>query len=184
MTKRVRGSTRYGRWGRCLCCATRRRVGSFLNSSIVIEYLARHYPGNVELVPADGDLALQTRLQDQFFDLYVQEPMQKIVTDRLRPPGKSDPHGVEAARAALRTAYGLIDRAMGAQTWATGKTFTMADCAAAPALFYADWVEPFGEGHPNVAAYLDRLMQRPSFARVVEEAKPYRPSFPREHEPN
>jgi glutathione S-transferase len=153
-------------------------------SSIVIEYLARHYPGNVELVPADGDLALQTRLQDRFFDLYVAEPMQKIVVDRLRPQGEGDRYGVEAARRSLRAAYGLIDRAMGAQTWATGEDFTMADCAAAPALFYADWVEPFGESRPNVAAYLDRLMQRPSFARVVEEAKPYRPNFPQEREPN
>ena len=149
-------------------------------SSVIIDYLALHHPGAVELVPASAELAWQARLQDRFYDLYVAEPMQKIVTDRLRPPGRNDPHGAEAARTVLRTAYGVIERAMAAQTWAAGEAFTVADCAAAPALFYADWVEPFGASHPNVAAYLHRLLARPSIARVVEQAKPYRPLFPQE----
>ena len=148
-------------------------------SSIIIEYLAQHYPGRTRLVPADADLARQTRLRDRFYDLYVQEPMQKIVADRLRPAEAKDPFGVEQARAVLQTAYGMIDGDMAAQTWAMGDTFTMADCAAAPALFYANLVAPFEGTHENAARYLGRLMARPSFARAVEEAKPYFAHFPR-----
>jgi glutathione S-transferase len=149
-------------------------------SSIIIEYLARHYPGETVLVPGDADLALRTRLRDRFYDLYVAEPMQKIVTDRLRPAGKNDPYGVESARTLLRTVYGIVEQEMASSTWAIGDAFSMADCAAAPSLFYANWVEPFGDAHPHTAAYLDRLVKRPSFARVVEEAKPYRALFPKE----
>jgi len=148
-------------------------------SSMIIEYLARHYPGKTELIPNDADLAWETRLRDRFYDLYVNVPMQKIVTDRIRPAGRSDPHGVEEARSLLRTAYGLIDREMETRTWAIGGEFTMADCAAAPAMYYANLVMPFGDTHRNAAAYLGRLMERPSFARVVEEAKPYRALFPK-----
>jgi len=148
-------------------------------SSIIIEYLARHYPGKTQLVPADPDLARETRLRDRFYDLYVNVPMQKIVTDRIRPAGKNDPHGVEEARRLLRTAYGLIDQEMGTKTWAMGDAFSMADCAAAPAMYYANLVMPFGDTHRNAAVYLRRLMERPSFARVVEEAKPYRALFPK-----
>jgi glutathione S-transferase len=147
-------------------------------SSIVIEYLGQYYPGRTQLVPADADLARQVRFRDRFYDLYVHEPMQKIVTDRLRPAGWNDPHGVEQARAMLQTSLGMIDRDMAAKTWAMGEPFTMADCAAAPALFYADKVTPFAESHPNAAAYLGRLKQRPSFARVLEEAQPYFKMFP------
>ncbi len=125
-------------------------------SSIIIEYLAR-----------------RTRLQDRFYDLYVNVPMQKVVTDKLRPPGKNDPYGVDQAKALLQTALGLIEQEMAAKTWAMGDDFTMADCAAAPAMFYANIVSPFGGTHRNAAAYLDRLMKRPSVARTVEEAKPY-----------
>src|SRR3546814_2709205 len=121
------------------------------------------YPGGTRLVPADADLARQTRLCDRFYDLYVQEPMQKIVTDRLRPAGKSDPYGVEQARTLLGTAYGMIEREMETKTWAMGDDFTMADCAAAPALFYANEVMHFGGRHENVAAPFGRLMERPSF---------------------
>jgi glutathione S-transferase len=147
-------------------------------SSIIIEYLAQHYPGETALVPMDAELARQTRLRDRFFDLYVSEPMGKIVTDRLRPAGKSDPHGVEQAKRLLQTAYGMIESEMGARTWAMGETLTMADCAAAPALYYANLVAPIGPAFKNAAAYLDRLMRRPSFARAVEEAAPYRAMFP------
>jgi glutathione S-transferase len=147
-------------------------------SSIIIEYLARHYPGKTTLLPADADLARQTRFRDRFYDLYVHEPMQKIVTDRIRPEGKHDPHGVDRAKALLQTALGMVDEDMGSKTWAMGEAFTMADCAAAPALFYADKVTPFAETHGRAAAYLQRLMQRPSFARVLEEAQPYFKMFP------
>jgi glutathione S-transferase len=147
-------------------------------SSIIIEYLARYYPGRAQLVPEDADRAREVRFSDRFYDLYVHMQMQKIVGDRLRPAGSKDPHGVEQAKAALLTAYGMIERTMATQTWAAGEAFGMADCAAAPALFYANKVAPFGETHPNVARYLERLMQRPSFARVVDEAAPYFKLFP------
>jgi glutathione S-transferase len=149
-------------------------------SSIIIEYLALHYPGKTQLVPIDADLAWQTRMRDRFYDLYVNVPMQKIVTDRLRPSGNNDPHGVEEAKALLQVAYGLIEKEMQSKTWAMGDAFSMADCAAAPALFYANEVMPFGDAHKNLAGYFGRLMQRPSFARVVEEARPYRALFPQE----
>ena len=145
--------------------------------SSIIEYLALHRPGPVALLPQDPDAALRVRLADRFYDSYVHEPMQKIVTDTLRPPGRGDPQGVEEARALLATAYGMIEAEMAGRTWATGEDFTMADCAAAPALFYANWVAPVAD-HPGVAAYLARLRARPSFARVVEEARPYRHLFP------
>jgi glutathione S-transferase len=148
-------------------------------SSIIIEYLAQHYPGKSRLMPEDADLAVQTRLRDRFYDLYVQEPMQKIVGDRLRPPGKNDPHGVELAKTLLQTAYGMIDQEMETKTWAMGEAFSMADCAAAPALFYANLVTPFGDTHRHAAGYLARLMERPSFARAVEEAQPYLALFPK-----
>lgn len=142
-------------------------------TSIIIEYLAQHYPGKTKLFPADRDLCRQMRLRDRFYDLYVQVPMQKIVTDRLRPAGKNDPYGVEEARALLKTALGMIDQEMASNRWVMGDAFTMADCAAAPALFYADMVSPFRETHRNAMAYLDRLKERPSYARVLKEAEPY-----------
>jgi len=142
-------------------------------SSIIIEYLAQHYPGKSKLVPADADLARQMRLRDRFFDLYVNVPMQKIVTDRLRPAGKNDPYGVEEAKMLLQTALGMIDRDTEAKTWIMGDAFTMADCAAAPPLFYANMLAPLGDTHKNAAKYLGRLMERPSFARALKEAQPY-----------
>jgi glutathione S-transferase len=142
-------------------------------SSIIIEYLAQHYPGKTQLVPADAELARQVRLQDRFYDLYVNVPMQKVVTDKLRPSGKNDPYGVEAARTLLHTACSMIEQEMATKTWATGDAFTMADCAAAPALFYANMLTSLGDTYPNTAAYLRRLMDRPSFARAIKEAQPY-----------
>jgi glutathione S-transferase len=147
-------------------------------SSIVIEYLAQHYPGRSKLLPSDPDLAIQTRLRDRFYDLYVNEPMQKIVGDRLRPEGQKDLAGVQQARARLRTSLRMIEEDIAAKTWDMGETFTMADCAAAPALFYADKVMPFGETHPRAMAYFQRLAQRPSYARVFEQSKPYLSLFP------
>jgi len=149
-------------------------------STVIIEYLARNYPGPVELVPSDPDLAWKTRLADRFYDLYVHDPMQRIVADRLRPAGQHDPFGVEQNRAALKSAYDIIETEMAGRTWATGETYTLADCAASPALFYANEVVPFGDTHRNVAAYFARLKQRPSYARVLKEAEPYMHMFPRQ----
>jgi glutathione S-transferase len=148
-------------------------------STVVIEYLDRHYPGATRFIPGDADRAWQTRLRDRFYDLYVHEPMQKIVGDRLRSASKEDPQGVEEARARLRTSYAMIDKEMATRNWAMGEEFSLADCAAAPALFYANEVLPFGAGHENVAAYLGRLKARRSYARVLKEAEPYFAMFPR-----
>jgi glutathione S-transferase len=147
-------------------------------STTIVEYLDRHYPGPARLIPGDADLARETRFRDRFYDLYVHEPMQKIVTDKLRPAGGADAHGVESARALLRTSLSMVDKDMTTRTWAMGEAFTMADCAAAPALFYADKVMPLGSAFPNAAAYLQRLTQRPAFARVLTEAEPYFKYFP------
>jgi glutathione S-transferase len=147
-------------------------------TSIIIEYLAQHYPGKTQLFPADRDLCRQMRLHDRFYDLYVNVPMQKIVTDRLRPEGKSDSYGVEEARALLRTSVGMVDEHMAGKRWVMGEAFTMADCAAAPALFYANKVQPF-DGQSHASAYLDRLLERPSFARVIKEAEPYFAMIPK-----
>lgn len=148
-------------------------------TSIIIEYLAQHYPGKTELVPADREIARQMRLRDRFYDLYVNVPMQKVVTDKLRPAGKNDPYGVEEARKLLHTACGMVDEDMAAKTWAVGDSFTMADCAAAPALFYADQVLQFDDRYKNAAVYLRRLRERPSFARALKEAEPYWALFPK-----
>lgn len=148
-----------------------------LETSIIIEYLDRHHPGARPLLPQGND-ALEARFWDRFFDLYVQEPMQKIVADKLRPEGGKDPLGVEQARASLAVAYGVIEARMSGRTWVAGEDFSMADCAAAPGLFYANLVQPLGEEFPITAAYLQRLRDRPSFARVVDEAQPYFHMFP------
>ncbi|AZO60879.1 glutathione S-transferase family protein [Mesorhizobium sp. M1A.F.Ca.IN.022.07.1.1] len=154
------------------------RGRTVMESTIVIEYLTAYYPGPVELIPADVDLAIKVRQADRFYDFYVQEPMQKIVGDRLRPQNKTDPFGVEQAREQLRNSYAIIEREMQSKTWAVGDHFTLADCAASPALFYANKVEPFGDKFPAVKRYHDRLLERPSFARVIEEAQPYFKFFP------
>jgi glutathione S-transferase len=152
-------------------------------STIIIEFLDAHYPGPTRFLPADVDRAWQTRMWDRFYDHYVQEPMQKIVADRLRPEGKTDAYGAELAKAQLQKAYGVMEREMESKTWAIGDDFTLADCAAAPALFYANTVVPLAEMHKNLATYLDRLMVRPSFARVLKEAQPYFNLFPLERKP-
>jgi len=149
-------------------------------SSVIIEYLDNHYPGRTRFIAADEKLASQTRLRDRFYDLYVHLPMQKIVGDRLRQEGKKDPHGVEEARTRLQSCYGMIDKDIAGKTWAMGETFSIADCAASPALFYANQVMPFGDSHKNLTAYVDRLTARPSFARVIKEAEPYFTMFPQE----
>ena len=147
-------------------------------STIIIEYLEQKYPSKHRLIPVDPDLALQTRLQDRFFDLHVHEHMQKIVGNKLRPAASKDPHGVEQAEKALLLAYSLIDQQMSTRTWSAGESFSMGDCAAAPALYYANLVLPIAAEFPNTKKYWSRLMERPSFVRVVTEAKPYFHMFP------
>ena len=141
-------------------------------SSIILEYIDQKFSGDPQLIPTDPTRAREMRLRDRFFDLYVHAPMQTAVGDRLRPEGKRDPFGVDQAKEMIKTSYLMLDREMGSRTWVMGEDFTMADCAAAPALFYGAMAVPFGE-HTNVSAYLDRLKQRPSFARVIREAEPY-----------
>ncbi|HWU14657.1 MAG TPA: glutathione S-transferase family protein [Caulobacter sp.] len=147
-------------------------------TSIIIEYLQTAYPAPVRFIPDDAETALRVRLLDRLFDNYVQESMQKIVGDRIRPADAKDPHGVAHARAQLAMAYDLLETQLAERTWAAGEAFSLADCAAAPALFYANKVAPLGEAHPVVSAYLDRLLTRPSFARVLQEAEPYFAMFP------
>src|SRR5262249_29863949 len=114
----------------------------------------------------------------RFFDNYVHTPMQAVVANALRAEGERDPKGVADARAMLETAYGWLERRMADRAWAASDGFSLADCAAAPALFYADWTHPIGDAFPNVRAYRSRLNARPSFARAIDEARPYRPLFP------
>lgn len=151
-------------------------------SSVIIEYLGVHHRGPVTLVPhhADPDAALRVRMMDRVFDNYVMTPMQKVVFDRIRPVEARNAHDVADARALLDRAYGWLDGELLGRAWAAGEDFSMADCAAAPALHYAEKVHPFRARFPRLGAYLDRLEARPSFARVLEEAKPYAHMFPQE----
>ena len=145
-------------------------------SSIIVEYLGRHYPGPVKLIPDDPDLSRQTRMCDRYFDLYLHMPMQKVIGDRLRPADKKDPFGVEQARVQMRTVLTMMEADLG-PNWMMGDDFSLADCATAPALFYAAKLMPLGA---KVSAYLERLKARPSFARVLKEAEPYFAMFPAE----
>lgn len=154
------------------------RRTSVPEATIVIEYLDQYYPGPVALIPKDRDAAREARLRDRFYDLYVNEPVGKIVTDKLRPAGQNDELGVERARALLETSYSIIEKEMAERAWATGHEFTLADCAAAPALFYASKVQPLGASRPNTTAYLERLLARPSYARALREAEPFFKLFP------
>jgi glutathione S-transferase len=147
-------------------------------TSIIIEYLQLHYPGSARLLPDDHSRLLEVRLWDRFFDLYVHTPMQKLVADRLRADADKDPAGVRDARATLDTAYRMLEERAGSQTWAVGGSFTMADCSAMPALFYAEAVHPFSVSYPTLSVYFNRLMDRPASRRVVEEARPYFQFFP------
>ncbi len=151
---------------------------TIVEATTIIEHLALHHPGPVRLVPLDRDVALDVRALDRFFDNYVSTPQQKVVFDRLRPEADRDPYGVAEARAMLDTAYAWLERHMETRTWAAGDAFSLADCGAAPFLFYADWTHPLGDRFPNVSAYRRRLLARPSFARAVDEARPFRPYFP------
>jgi glutathione S-transferase len=150
---------------------------TILEATTVIEYLEACYPGPAALIPAAAGAAVEVRMMDRCFDNYVMNPVQKCVFDAIRAPEARDVQGVAEARAMLDTAYAWLDERMAAREWAAG-AFSLADCAAGPALFYADWTHPIGERFPHLTAYRQRLLARPSFARAIDEARPYRSFFP------
>jgi glutathione S-transferase len=147
-------------------------------SSIIIEYLALHHPGPAQLLPADPAQALEVRLMDRFFDNYIMTPMQQPVNEALREDSSRLDEVMAKTRAALDVAYGWLENRLSVRPWAAGDHFSLADCAAAPSLFYADWVHEIGSGFPAVRAYRSRLLARPSVARAVDEGRPYRAYFP------
>jgi len=151
---------------------------TYVESSVIIEHLAIRYPGAVELIPKDRQGALEVRMMDRFFDNYVMTPMQRIVADFMRATSDRDPLGVKEARLLLDSAYGWLNGVMTKRAWASGADFSLADCAAAPSLFYSDWVHEIRDEYPQVRAYRARLLARPSVARTVDEARPFRQFFP------
>jgi glutathione S-transferase len=151
---------------------------TIVESSIIVEYLMRRYPGPTQMIPVNDEAALTVRFTDRFFDNYVMSPMQTLVSDRMRSQSERDAKGVANARKTLDVAYGWLEEKLTPQAWASGSSFSLADCCAAPALFYADWVHPIGNRFPGVLAYRGRVLARPSVARVVEEARPFRKLFP------
>jgi glutathione S-transferase len=150
----------------------------FLESSIIIEHLVIRHPGPVRLISSDPQIALEARTMDRVFDNYVMTPMQAIVADFIRDQGDRDPLSVKGAKSMLDSAYGWLNGVLERRTWAAGETFSLADCAAAPSLFFADWVHEIDARLPNLRAYRERLLARASVARAVDEARPYRKLFP------
>jgi glutathione S-transferase len=149
-------------------------------STPIIDYLALRYPGPVALIPREPEAMLAVRALDRFYDLHVHNQMQKVIGDRIRPADQKDPHGVAQATKAIHTALAIVEPEMAGRTWAMGENFTLADCAAAPALFYVnEGIEPLAARYPALAAYLARLKERPSYARALAEAAPYLHMFPR-----
>jgi len=149
-------------------------------STAIIDYLGLHYPGQVSLIPAAPEAAQRVRLLDRIIDLHLHLSMQKVMGDNLRPADRTDPYGVEQAIRSINTTCDILEREIAGKTWLTGDAFTMADCAAAPALFYGDMVVPLANPYPQAAAYLARLKQRPSYARALKEAQPYMHLVPRQ----
>ena len=149
-----------------------------VETSAIIEHLAAFHPGPVPLIPADAKQAAPVRMLDRVFDSHVMGPVQTIVFDARRPEDVRDPYGVGQARTSLDTIYAWLDHALAGRRWASGDAFTLADAAAAPALFYADWVQPIAKDHATLKAYRARLLARPSFARCIDNARPYRRFFP------
>ena len=148
-------------------------------TSIIIEYLVQqHARPEQTLVPTEADAALEVRMMERLLDLYVMVPMQAIVADKLRAEGDRDPIAVNKARATLAMAYGLLEQRLADRTWAAGAHFSMADCAAAPSLFYAFTLVPLPAEHPKLAAYFERLLERASVARTLDEARPYFKYYP------
>jgi glutathione S-transferase len=153
------------------------RNETVVESSIIIEYLDRHYPG-AGLIPADPDAALQARFLDRFFDNYVMTPQGRLVFEVIRPEGAKDPFGVAEARALLDKAYSWLEATLSdGRTWAAGEAYSLADVSASPSLFYAQRCHPWGD-RPALQAYYDRLETRPSFQRVIAEAQPFMHMFP------
>ncbi len=151
---------------------------TLVETSIIVEYLHIAHPGPVRLLPDDPLAALDVRFLDRFFDLYVMDAMQVAVTSKLgRIPMKSE-DGLALAQERLERAYSWLETHLAGRTWAAGEDFSMADCAAAPSLFYADWVHRIADSFANLRAYRARLLARPSIARAIDEARPYRPLFP------
>lgn len=148
-----------------------------MEATCIIEYLDLHHPGRGKWIPADAGAALEVRMLDRFFDNYIHANVQKIVFNAIRPEADRDPYGVNEARLTLETAYAWLDRYLEKREWAAGD-FGLADCAAAPALFYADWTHAIDRKFARVHAYRARLLARPSFARCVENGRPYRQLFP------
>jgi glutathione S-transferase len=149
-----------------------------MEATAIVEYLAVNYPGPVKLIPEDPDTAVQVRMMDRIFDNYVMTPQGKCVFDFIRQPDERDAKGVADAKSMLETIYEWLDKQMAGHEWAVGNDFTLADCAAGPSLFYADWTHAIPERFTTLIAYRKRLLARPSFARAVDEARPFRPFFP------
>ena len=149
-----------------------------MEATTIIEYLQLHYPGATAMIPEDPELAWQVRMLDRIFDNYVSTPQQKIVFDAIRPAEARDAYGVVEARSMLDTAYAWLDAWMEQRQWAVGPHFSLADCAAAPFLFYADWTHRIDSRWKHLQTYRQRLLARPSFARAVDEARPFRSYFP------
>jgi glutathione S-transferase len=147
-----------------------------IESTCIIEHLQAHQPGPNRWIP-DGELGRRVRLLDRFFDLHVMSNMQVPVANALRPEGKQDEFGVARARERLHVAYDWLEGQVG-EPWAAGDQLTLADCAAAPSLFYADWVERIGDTRPRLNVYRARLLDHPIVARAVDEGRPYRSYFP------
>ncbi|MCR5879901.1 glutathione S-transferase family protein [Phenylobacterium sp. J367] len=168
----------YARWplGKMPVLEDTGRDAVVAETSVIVEYLQAFHAPSAGMIPADLEAALRVRLLDRVFDSYVMEPMSRVVAENFR--GGDDPVGVAQADALLARAYDYLERELAGRTWAAGDTFTLADCAAAPSLFYADKVLPFRASHPTLGAYLDRLEARPSFARVLREAEPVFHMFP------
>jgi glutathione S-transferase len=152
-------------------------------SASVIEYLDGYSSKANPMIPADKFKAWEARMWDRIFDDILQLPMQKIVGDSLRPSTNRDPYGVDEALSQLAQAYGFLESRLPSRGWALGPDFSIADCSAAPAIFYADTVSPLGNSYPNLSSYYTRLKNRPSFARVLREAEPYFHLFPLEPKP-
>lgn len=149
-----------------------------MESSAIIEHLQNRYPGPFTPIPADPDAALEVRMMDRIFDNQVMGQMQRVVNDALRPPERRDAVEVAEAKTMLDKIYGWLDQWLAGREWAAAGQFSLADCAAAPSLFYADWTHEIPAGFANLRAYRARLLARPSMARAVDEARPYRPYFP------
>ncbi|HET7843100.1 MAG TPA: glutathione S-transferase family protein [Xanthomonadales bacterium] len=149
-----------------------------VESAAIIEYLDLHHGDAPPMVPRDARAAIEARQMDGIFDDYVMAPLSRMVFNVLREPERRDAHLDAEMQAALDKAYAWLDRWMTGRTWAANDAFGIADCAAAPALFYAHWGHPIPASHAALRAYRARLLARPAIARVVAEARPYRDFFP------